>query len=719
MTQFYQVFFEESQEHLAAMESLLVAIDPAEPDSEDLNAIFRAAHSIKGSSATFGFSDLAEVTHVMENLLDRVRKNELPLTDSIVDACLKAGDVLRNLLGAHQGLETADHAAAEVVRERLEALMKGDGVSAAEPGDAEQADVGFIISFKLQCKADEHPRVLENLLVELRQHGRLVLEEAGSGGRHGKATRLRLCTEHDEISLRALLDFVVGSSLKMEGVKGKVGSLVQEEAYGFFDDVPAPSSDALEDPDGAYGLFELTPAMIPANAEPVGMEAEDGSFGLFDVSGLPAAEPDKPAASVHTDESAKRTMLSPDAGKAATAPRAAPGGESGSIRVSVDKVDQMINLVGELVITQAMLAQAASKVDPVVFESLLNSLGHLERNTRDLQESVMSVRMLPISTVFSRFPRVVRDLSQKLGKKVQLVMSGEHTELDKTLIERITDPLTHLIRNSLDHGIESPDKRVAAGKVEQGTVTLRAYHQSGNIVIEVGDDGGGLNRDKILGKARERGLIVHDNMSDQEVWMLIFEPGFSTADVVTDVSGRGVGMDVVRKNINALNGRIEIDSVLGVGTRVTVRLPLTLAILDGMSVGVGEEVYIIPLDYVVESLQPAESMLKSLAGAERVLQVRGEYLPLISLRHIFGVPGNDPPHASGIVIVVECDGMKAALFVEQILGQQQVVIKSLEANYRRVVGIAGATIMGDGHVALIVDASAVVSMARHSLPVAA
>ncbi|MEW6164168.1 MAG: chemotaxis protein CheW [Pseudomonadota bacterium] len=406
------------------------------------------------------------------------------------------------------------------------------------------------------------------------------------------------------------------------------------------------------------------------------------------------------------------------ADKRSVASVAKPGSDT-SIRVGVDKVDQLINLVGELVITQAMLTQSAVQLDPVEFERLHNGLIQLERNTRDLQEAVMSIRMMPMSVVFSRFPRVVRDISQKLGKQVELKTAGEETELDKGLIERIADPLTHLVRNSLDHGIEPPEERAAKGKQPIGTITLKAYHQSGNIVIEVGDDGAGLNRNKILAKARERGLNVHDQMNDQEVFALIFEAGFSTADQITEVSGRGVGMDVVKRNIAAMGGRVEISSMSGIGTRMTVRLPLTLAILDGMSVAVGGETYIIPLGYVIESVQVEPGMIKSVSGVERLLHVRGEYLPVVMLHELFHVPHAVGSLEEGIMIILETDGVKAALFVDAMVGQHQVVIKSLESNYRKVAGISGATIMGDGRVALILDASALVGMARHALPAAA
>ncbi|EKE18215.1 MAG: hypothetical protein ACD_10C00085G0003, partial [uncultured bacterium] len=408
------------------------------------------------------------------------------------------------------------------------------------------------------------------------------------------------------------------------------------------------------------------------------------------------------------------TTTSPSPKAAKTAPPVAATGDS-SIRVSIEKVDQLINLVGELVITQSMLLQTATQLQGGAPEHLTHGLAQLERNTRDLQESVMSIRMMPISFVFSRFPRVVRDLSGKLGKQVEIKTTGETTELDKSLIERITDPLTHLIRNSLDHGIETPEKRVAAGKSPVGTITLKAYHQGGNVVIEVGDDGAGLPRDKILAKARERGLPASDQMTDQEVFGLIFEAGFSTADQVTDVSGRGVGMDVVRRNIQSMGGRVEIESIFGVGTRMTVRLPLTLAILDGMSVAVGNQIYILPLSYVIESLQPEAGDIKTLSNQARVIQVRGEYLPVVVLHEVFNIKSSWIDLTQGIMVVLDADGARVALFVDALVGQHQVVIKSLEANYRRVSGVSGATIMGDGHVAMILDVSAIAGMAKSNM----
>ena len=389
--------------------------------------------------------------------------------------------------------------------------------------------------------------------------------------------------------------------------------------------------------------------------------------------------------------------------------RASP--DQATLRVSIEKVDQLINLVGELVITQAMLAQNSREGQ--LNQQLLAGLTDLERNTRDLQEAVMSIRMIPMSMVFNRFPRMLRDLAAKLDKKVELVTQGEATELDKWLVEKITDPLTHLVRNSCDHGIELPADRLAKGKPEHGTITLVASHQGGSIVIEVRDDGKGLSRQKLISKARERGIDAPDSMTDQEVYALIFAPGFSTADEVTDVSGRGVGMDVVKKNITSLGGTVEIDSAEGYGMSVKVRLPLTLAIMDGMCIGVGDECYILPLASVVESFQVAPGMIKTIGGSGRVVEVRDEFMPVIDLERVFEVPRFDFEHVSNIMVVVEAEGARVALLVDELLGQQQVVVKNLEANYRKVQDVSGATIMGDGRVALILDTGSLVRRTRH------
>lgn len=677
ITQFYQVFFEEAAEHLASMESLLLGLEVNAPSLDDLNAIFRAAHSIKGGSGTFGFNDMTEVTHILENLLDRLRKQELQLTDEMVNVFLEAGDVIRMQLDAHRGEGAVDQAEVAAVCGKLARLTESSGNAPQPPAaalqpvapalstpTAESSDYGFFDDVPAQAAHEAYGFFADEPA---------QAADAGYGF-------------FDDLPAAA-------------PVAGEAAQ--HDDGFGFFDDLPAvqacvAAAQPAEPPaqDKGYGLFADEPTRIPGTPQQAQQEAQQG-YGFFQNM-APVRQADTPPADKPL-AAAEQPRRSADK---------QPAAAETSIRVNVEKVDHLINLVGELVITQAMLAQAALGMDAPVSEKLQEGLHQLERNTRDLQEVIMSVRMLPISFVFSRFPRVVRDLASKLGKQVELRTLGEGTELDKGLIEKIADPLTHLVRNSLDHGIEPPEKRLAAGKPEKGTITLKASHQSGNIVIEVCDDGGGLNRKKILAKARERGLPVRDDMSDQEVWMLIFEAGFSTADVVSDVSGRGVGMDVVKRNIAALGGRVEIESAEGMGTRISIRLPLTLAILDGLSVAVGEQTYIIPLGYIVESLLMAEHDLRTVSGEGRLVHVRGEYLPLVALRDLFSLPC-DSVSASSIVVIVEADGRKVALLVDELNGQHQVVIKSLESNFRKLPGISGATIMGDGKVALILDVAAI------------
>ena len=707
LEQFYEVFFEESSELLAEMEACLLGLDVSSPDLEDLNAIFRAAHSIKGGAGTFGFTDMTEMTHMLESLLDKLRRGEIEIRSEMIDSFLKAGDVIKGQLAAHRGDGEADQAAAAAVCEELR-QFSGETTAVSEIGEllifgtvdsaetvssetkvsavTEAATSTIPLSstvFSIEFTSENvSPKAMENLLFNLDSMGKLEKLTLSS---EEQQCKLRLTADLSEEDVWEALVFIVDpASLKIEteilidedtNSSSSVASLVvdsdeskvmptpSEQAYGFFPGAPAAPEDSKN--------RERT----EAKAEPLNSieQKESGS---------------------QNDELVKK--------------RAKPSvasSETSSIRVSIEKVDQMINLVGELVITQAMLAQTASEVDPVIHEKLLGGMNQLERNTRDLQESVMSIRMLPISFVFSRFPRVVRDLAAKLNKQVEMRTVGEGTELDKGLIEKITDPLTHLVRNSLDHGIELPEKRVAAGKSPNGTITLRAFHQGGSIVIEVGDDGAGLNREKILEKATERGLSASDAMTDQEVWMLIFEAGFSTADVVTDVSGRGVGMDVVKRNIQDMGGRIEIDSAFGIGTRITIRLPLTLAILDGLSVAVGDQMFIVPLTYITESLQPTADNIKTVNGQGRVVQVRGEYLPVIALHEVFNTRPKSTEIEDGILVILDAEGRKVAMFVDALVGQHQVVIKSLESNYRRIQGVSGATIMGDGRVALILDAA--------------
>ena len=598
VTQFHAVFFEEADEHLSNMETLLLEIDVAAPDEEAVNAVFRAAHSIKGGSGMFGFNDVTDLTHEAETLLDRVRKGQLPLTVQIVDTMLETGDALKAQLAVRRGEDGATPEVAGLI-ERLRLLAAGQMPAAAPPVPA------------------------------------------------------------------------------------------PAEGYGFFDDIPAAAKEAVQ-ANAGYGFFA----------------PHDANYAAPATSEVAATAPVFSGPGTDPGVTARLGTLG-------ARPKIDRSIEAASIRVPVGKVDQLINLVGELVITQAMLAQNAAELDMSRHQTLLARMADLERNTRDLQESVMSIRMTPISLVFNRFPRMLRDLATKLGKQVELKMVGENTELDKGLIEKIADPMTHLVRNSLDHGVEMPEARSAAGKPESGTITLSAYHRGGNIVIEVADDGAGLKRERILAKARERGLAIPANPADSEVWNLIFEPGFSTAEVVTDVSGRGVGMDVVRRNISALGGSVEIESAAGLGTRMTVRLPLTLAIMDGMSIAIGGENYILPLASVVESMQADSKALRTVAGQGRVLDVRGEYLPVLKLVDVFPPATPSADRDAEMIVIVESDGVKTALVVDELVGQHQVVVKSLETNYRRQQGISGATIMGDGRVALILDISALIKKSRH------
>lgn len=727
ISQFYQVFFEETAEHLSNMESLLLALDVAAPTDDDLNAIFRCAHSIKGGAGTFGFSDMAEVTHALETLLDKIRKHELQLTPPMVDAFLHAGDVIRGQLQAHRGEGSADPSVAAAVRESLERLCHPDAESALQTkADAPAARRQIpVYELKFSAIADESA---ENLLVELRLLGELDVVKRPRARKTGAAKPgkwvVTLATEQIDRA-REMIEFVAVQGSLAVAESTAAAAPIESSAdgsYGFFDAEPATGSTA-EGPvqaDAGYGFFtDVAPDSATTSAPAA--EGADGSYGFF--TDIPTPVPEKPqsvassAAPAAHPPQGRRATDRPNAdgetaGRRQTDKVVVASNADSSIRVSVDKVDQLINLVGELVITQAMLAQTASGVSTEAFERLQDGLSQLERNTRDLQESVMSIRMLPISFVFSRFPRVVRDVAAKLGKEVDLKTVGEGTELDKGVIEKIADPLTHLVRNSLDHGLEMPEVREAAGKPRRGTVTLRAYHQGGNIMVEVSDDGRGLDREKILAKAAERGMSVSESMSDQEVFKLIFAPGFSTAEVVTDVSGRGVGMDVVKRNIEAMGGGVEIDSLAGQGTRITIRLPLTLAILDGLSVKVGKEIYIIPLTYIIESLQPDAKDIRTVGGGGVTIQVRDEYLPVVATAKVFGVTGETARLEQSIMVVVEAEGQRMALAVDDLVGQHQVVIKSLETNYRRVHGISGATIMGDGRVALILDIAGLGRLAR-------
>lgn len=593
ISQFYQVFFEETKEHLQQIEQLLLKLNVNQPDIEQLNAIFRAAHSIKGGSATFGFNDITSVTHVLESLLDKLRKKELDLQSSMIDVFLQAADVLNIQLNGHiKGMPTDAGIADEIVNQ-LRALS-----------------------------ADDYLTNSENTSVNI------------------------------------------------------------DDGFGFFAAEEKTASD-----DG-FGLFESTPEATKPTTPEI----------------TPEIVLESALQTVHENRRIDR--------RTSDRHESERGAESSSIRVDIAKVDQLINLVGELVITKAMLVQGLSHAPESLLQELSSNMAQLERHTRDLQEVVMSVRMMPISNLFSRFPRLVRDLASTLKKEVELITIGEDTELDKGLIEKIADPLTHLIRNSLDHGIELPKARKTAGKPTKGTVTLSAAHQAGSILIEVADDGAGLNHELIINKAKKSGIALPSKVTDANLWEIICTPGFSTADNVTDISGRGVGMDVVNRNISDLGGQVNVTTVAGKGCKISIRLPLTLAILDGMTVALGDNLFVIPLNAIIETQAAQPENIKGISNEGAMIRVRDEYLPIIAMHKALNIESNITDVTQGMLVIVEAHGKKAALLFDSLVGQQQVVIKSLEANFRKINGISGATILGDGTVALIIDAPTIIKLGQ-------
>ncbi len=832
LSQFHQVFFEESFEGLDAMESALMELDPAAVDSETINTIFRAAHSIKGGSATFGFAIVADFTHVLETLLDEIRSDIRAIRQEDVDLFLQSVDCLRDLLSALQQEETPDSEAAETLKKSFEAILAVDPKAASNdiqpssqnpeqpissaavedsdgtqstpsddssgtdgpwkirfiPGrdilrtgneplriireleelgrisvtpsfdhmpdysalDPEACYLGFDIVFRDRIDRESLDEVFEwvvdesDLEIVLACHrsdadaqseksqgtsAQVVDSDPASGWdisfkpgedilRTGNEP-LRIFRELEELGSIQVASHLEGlpswSALNPEScylswslsLEGEIEQSQVNEAFEWVVDESDLSISALSTSttnDQSSSSPEIVePALGPVDALPVVQAAITHSSQITENTAVERAAPEQSSSQPTPGQSASS---SPAKKQKAT--------ESTSIRVGIDKVDTLINMVGELVITQSMLGQLGDDFEMDYLPKLREGLSQLEQNTRELQESVMRIRMLPISFAFSRFPRMVRDLSRRLDKKIELELIGEQTELDKTVMEKIGDPLVHLVRNALDHGIEQPQERVDAGKSEVGLITLNAYHQGGNVVIEITDDGKGLDRTRILAKAVESGLIQEkeaQGLSNEQVYDMIFQPGFSTAQEVSDVSGRGVGMDVVRRNIQALNGSVEITSTQGKGSRITIRLPLTLAILDGQLVRVGEQTYIFPLVSIVESLQSDEGKVSRVAGGCDVFQLRDEYVPIIQLHQIFNVQAEATSLDEALMVVVECDGEKVGVVVDDLQAQQQVVIKSLEQNYQRVEGISGATILGDGTVALILDIPGLVKLA--------
>ena len=726
LAQFHDAFFEESFEALDSMEAALLKLDIGAPDKELINTIFRVAHSIKGGSATFGFSDIASFTHSLETLLDELRGGGMQVTVPMSDLLLKSVDVMRAMLRAVQQKKPIDAQKVSDLQFDLELMIAQKSsappaapppaatlatAASAQPATAAATSAGKAPQASMpaagEAPAAKRWEILFRPFPELFARGndplRMMRELSQMGELESGADvsalpafaamdpqscyiawNLRLSADVEESAIRQVFEWAEGDcELQIKLVGAPAAASTAQAATG---SAPADAADGTAPPATAAGAAQARSPAADASvnatpAPPVGANTA--------AAAIPTTAPPAKLEAVPTKPDVPMEKMA----------------DSGSIRVSVEKIDELMNTVGELVITQAMLSQLGSKLEGPTAEKLRAGLAQLERNMRELQESVMRVRMLPINVVFSRFPRMVRDLAQRLGKQIELKLTGEQTELDKTVLEKIGDPLVHLVRNSIDHGIESPEKRLAAGKGAAGTVHLDACHRGGNIAVEVSDDGGGLDKNRILAKAKDRGLVgPNDVLTDEQIYDLIFLPGFSTAEKTTDVSGRGVGMDVVRRNIKELGGKIELRSDYGKGSKTIITLPLTLAIVDGQSVSVGGETYIVPLISIVESMQLKAANVSRLSGRGEVFSFRGYYLPIIRLHELFDVEPRTRALDEGLVVVAEGEGhQRIGLFVDDLLGQQQVVIKSLEANYGHVEGVSGATILGDGSVALILD----------------
>jgi two-component system chemotaxis sensor kinase CheA len=689
--QFQDAFFEEAAEHLAVVEEGLLALEQHPEDLDLLNKIFRSAHSIKGTSGMFGFNAVAQFTHKMETLLDSLRNGQKVVTPAIADLLLRSTDCLKTLIDAAKTGSPVDNVTVQRLTEELATSQNASGSQSMPEGNGpskiKTASTGpELHSYAIAWSPPDwlFQRGLDPLQIfkELAELGALTQVTVDSSKLPDLAVMdpekcylswtMKLATAKGWSVVDAVFEFVREDSvltITEEGQGKEAGGRGQER----------PSTIASDGTESEPKPLVEQRTATPQQVEPV-LQTQK--------------EQESPAQSKKADTT--------------------------SIRVETDKIDKLINLVGELVITQSMLSDLCTRFEMSQLGLLLERVAQLESNTREIQERVMGIRMLPIGSAFSRFPRLVRDLSAKAGKKIQLVLSGEETELDKTVIESIGDPLTHLVRNSADHGLELPEERLDNNKPELGTIRLNAFHAGGNICITVEDDGRGLNRDKILAKAIKSGLIgEQEKLTDDQIWPLIFKPGFSTAEKVTDVSGRGVGMDVVKRNIEALGGTVSIKTAPGKGATFTLKLPLTLAIIEGMMIRVGHETYILPMLSIVESIQPKVESVKTLVGKGEVMNVRGTYHPMIRLYEVFNLTPEYKDPAKAILIILETDGERVAVMVDEILGQQQVVIKSMEQNFRKVEGIAGATILGDGTVGFILDVRGLLELARHGQPIAA
>ncbi len=689
LSHFQESFFLESVEHVETMESGFLELEQRPQDLDLLNRIFRAAHSVKGNAGMFNFTAIAGLTHKMENVLDLMRNEKIPVTPHSVDVLLRSLDGLKSLLDAAQGGGEAEEAVIHGLEQELQACQDGDGVTAAPvPSSGTGATVAPPANVWRLIKISWVP------LPELFQRGLDPAQIFKELYELGMVKTLQVQT--DQVPVLDAMDperCYLSWAIELETDV----SLAKVEAV--FDFVRDGSELTITDcaPKPAVPYKRVGEILV-----------EEGVVTPGEISDSLAKQ--KPLGAILVEE---KKVTPQQVDKALQKQQQLKKGEAASIRVDTEKIDKLINLVGELVITQSMITDLGEKFTINQLPVLQERIVQLERNTRELQERVMSIRMMPIGSAFHRFPRLVRDLAGKSGKQIQLVMSGEETELDKTLIEAIGDPLTHLVRNSADHGLEGPEERKAAGKPERGTVRLHAYHDGGNICIAVEDDGRGLNREKIVKKAIERGLIADGaSMGDQDVYQLIFRPGFSTADTITDVSGRGVGMDVVKRNIEGLGGSVSVESTPGKGSKLTLKLPLTLAIIDGMTVRVGEDNYIIPLITVTESIRPKPSDLQRIVGKGEVVNLRGEWVPLVRLYEVFNITPEYTDPVQALLVIVEAENKRVAVLVDELTGQQQVVIKTLEQNYRKVEAISGATILGDGQVALILDVPGLAKLAR-------
>ncbi|MCC7012246.1 MAG: chemotaxis protein CheA [Planctomycetes bacterium] len=674
LTPFRQTFLDESVEHVAAMEEGLLSLESRPDDNELLNSIFRAAHSIKGGAGSFGFEDVAHFTHSAENLLDKLRNGEIRAERALVDLLLRATDMIKLLLAAARANEGAPGEMATLLAELDQRLAHGGAALAAPLSAGPIAVAPSAVSSAAERRVTIHFTPSTELF-HTGMDPLLVLRDLAS---LGKIVRAELDAEQIPI-FEVLEPESCHLSWTLE-LATEANDAALRDVFLFVEDGARLELTTANAPD------TLAPPAHAASVSPAQHALPAGSAGATPV---PSSAP-TPAA----------------------AKRPAAAAENASIRVGVEKVDQLINLIGELVISQSMVTDVVNHFTPDRLQQLRESVLAMQRNTRDLQERVMAVRMVPIGSIFSRYPRMVRDLSGTFGKSIRLELEGEETELDKGVVEKVGDPLTHLIRNSCDHGIETREKRLAAGKSEEGVIKLSAFTEGGAVYVEISDDGGGLDTERIRRKAVEKGLMRQDDTwSDEQIHQLIFQPAFSTAEKVTDVSGRGVGMDVVKKNVEALGGTVAIHSQRGLGARFRIKLPLTLAILDGLTLSVGRQMYILPLVSIVESFRPRSESLKTVLGRGELMIVRSESLPLLRLHRIFGIDDSVQDPSKALVVVVEGDGRRVALLVDELCGQQQVVIKNLDANFRRVEGVMGATIMGDGRIALILDVPGLIRLA--------